>query len=461
MDIPKKSRAELKAYFVKNAIPTQGNFADLIDAMVNQKEDGVAKPAGNPLCIEAAGDAGGLKKAINFYESFGDANPAWAFSLNPRVAAGDPATSKPGFAISDPAGNNRLFIDRPSGNVGIGTIEPKGMLDVQAAPRTGTHPANRFLYVTGDSGEADGIEFRRSDGTQGIGLGYNTIYATGSFANQDLKLKPLGKGHVMVLGALTPSAGNTTETGIMFPENPGGGAGDAAWIRYYPRHGESCTLEIGISNDGDDDIALISSGNVGIGIIEPLSKLDVQAVPRTGSHPANRIMYVTGNSGEADGIEFRHTNGTQGVGFGYNTIYATGSNANQDLNLKPRGTGKIVVLGDLTVSGQTTVVHRQGWTNAVLLNGWVAWGNPYSTAAYMMDALGFVHLRGLVRSGRLGQAIFQLPAGLRPRFQHLHCKSHAAEGSGRIDVSVEGAVVASNGNNEWVSLDDISFLAEQ
>jgi hypothetical protein len=96
-----------------------------------------------------------------------------------------------------------------------------------------------------------------------------------------------------------------------------------------------------------------------------------------------------------------------------------------------------------------------------LLNGWVAWGNPYSTAAYMMDALGFVHLRGLVRSGRLGQPIFQLPPGLRPRFQHLHCKSHAAEGSGRIDISVDGVVFASNGNNEWVSLDDITFLAEQ
>src|SRR5579872_5257864 len=100
MDIPKKSRAEMKAYFVTNAIPTENNFADLIDAMLNQKEDGVAKPAGNPLCIEASGDASSLRKAINFYESFGDTNPAWALSLNPRVAAGDPGTAKPGFTIS-------------------------------------------------------------------------------------------------------------------------------------------------------------------------------------------------------------------------------------------------------------------------------------------------------------------------------------------------------------------------
>ena len=111
MDIAKKSRTELKAYFVKNAIPTESNFADLIDAMLNQKEDGLAKTAGNPLSIEATGDASSLRKAINFFESFADANPAWSISLNPRIQPNDATSSNPGFSISDPAGANRLFID--------------------------------------------------------------------------------------------------------------------------------------------------------------------------------------------------------------------------------------------------------------------------------------------------------------------------------------------------------------
>jgi len=173
----------------------------LIDAMLNQKEDGLAKTAGNPLSIEATGDASSLRKSINFYESFADANPAWSISLNPRVNPGDATTAKPGFAISDPTGTNRLFIDKSSNNVGIGTVDPKGSLDVQANPRTGAHPANRIMYVTGDSQEADGIEFRHSNGSQGIGFGYNTIYATGTNANQDLKLAPRGTGSVCV-GAL-------------------------------------------------------------------------------------------------------------------------------------------------------------------------------------------------------------------------------------------------------------------
>ncbi len=76
-------------------------------------------------------------------------------------------------------------------------------------------------------------------------------------------------------GAIMPSAGNSEAAGIMFPKDPGVGAGDAAWIRYYVRSGtESTTLEIGTSNDADDNIALISSGGVGIGTRTPRTALD-------------------------------------------------------------------------------------------------------------------------------------------------------------------------------------------
>jgi len=63
-------------------------------------------------------------------------------------------------------------------------------------------------------------------------------------------------------------------------------------------------------------------------------------------------MNVTGGSIGADsaGHEFRHNNRTQGIGLGYNTIYATGSNPDQDLGLKARGNGKVRVRGDLCIN---------------------------------------------------------------------------------------------------------------
>ena len=78
-------------------------------------------------------------------------------------------------------------------------------------------------------------------------------------------------------GAIMPSAGNSDTAGIMFPKNAFGGGGDAAWIRYYARTGEATTLEIGTSNDPDDHIALMPSGNVGIGTTEPQNKLHVKS----------------------------------------------------------------------------------------------------------------------------------------------------------------------------------------
>lgn len=81
-------------------------------------------------------------------------------------------------------------------------------------------------------------------------------------------------------------------------------------------------------------------GNMGIGTT-PLNILDIsQGITRTGTHPVLRPLYVTGNLGAADnGIEFRHANGTQGIGFGFSWIYATGSNTSQDIGLTSRGTG--------------------------------------------------------------------------------------------------------------------------
>jgi microcystin-dependent protein len=85
------------------------------------------------------------------------------------------------------------------------------------------------------------------------------------------------------------------------------------------------------------------------------------------------VIYVTGALGDASGIEFRHSNGSQGIGFGYNTMYATGSNADQNLNLKPRGAGKVIVQGSLEGMGAIPKGAILMWSGnpAQLPPGWV------------------------------------------------------------------------------------------
>jgi hypothetical protein len=137
IDENKRPRSALKAYFAKNAIPTEAQFAQAIDSALNQRDDGIVKAPGDPLSIESEGDAVGLKKAINFYLSFADADPAWSIALRPRATPANPATGRPGFAILDPAGNARLSIDAATGNVGLGTVQPADRLDVAGRVRAG------------------------------------------------------------------------------------------------------------------------------------------------------------------------------------------------------------------------------------------------------------------------------------------------------------------------------------
>jgi hypothetical protein len=185
-----KSRTDLKAYFVKNSIPTESNFADLINGLLNQKDDGVVKLANTPLSIEAvgAGDAASEKGALNFYQSLSDPNPAWTISLNPRNNPADPKTAHLGFNIGDEAGSSRFFIDSMTGNVGIGTTNPVSWpLAIQAKLASqellafedtsntvkwhinmnvgGNNPGLNFV----ESGVADGRLFIQAGGNVGIG----------------------------------------------------------------------------------------------------------------------------------------------------------------------------------------------------------------------------------------------------------------------------------------------------
>jgi len=101
---------------------------------------------------------------------------------------------------------------------------------------------------------------------------------------------------------------------------------------------------------------LTINGAVGIGVTEPKAQLHIHQEKREGI-PADseKLLYVTGDFIDGNGVEFRHTNESQGIGIGYNTIYATGYSRNQNLNLKPQKEGHVSVQGDLNVDGETTL----------------------------------------------------------------------------------------------------------
>lgn len=297
MKIDKTGRETLKSYFVKNAVPTASNFEELIGAALNQRDDGLAKPPGEPLSLQADGDDSSQKKLLNLYRNFNDAKPAFGLALSPRSDPRNPATARAGLGITDGDGNPRLFIDQTTGQVGVGTVTPGTAMHVNGALRLVGNlgitpdPDSRMthsgqLQIKGNAPQIDFVDVEHGDWSIHVNSG-RMYFIREPWSHTDLVLD--GKGNVGMGtpdpraklevrdGALMVSAGNSADRGILFPPDPGGGGGDSAWIRYYARVGESTTLEIGTSNDVDDHIALMpGNGNVGIGTNAPAGKLHVQ-----------------------------------------------------------------------------------------------------------------------------------------------------------------------------------------
>jgi hypothetical protein len=62
-------------------------------------------------------------------------------------------------------------------------------------------------------------------------------------------------------------------------------------------------------------------------------------------YSAGKAVFISGNIGGGrkldGGLEVRHASLGQGIGLGYNTIYATGNRANQDLTIQAKGSGNL------------------------------------------------------------------------------------------------------------------------
>jgi hypothetical protein len=105
-----------------------------------------------------------------------------------------------------------------------------------------------------------------------------------------------------------------------------------------------------------------------------------------------------------------------------------------------------------------------GWTNLTLLNSWT-WINiaNNATASYTKSADGIVTLKGLIKKATNddGTTIAQLPAGYRPK-ERLLTSCVAFGAYCRVDIMPNGDIVdTQSASNGWLSLDNISFMAEQ
>lgn len=119
---------------------------------------------------------------------------------------------------------------------------------------------------------------------------------------------------------------------------------------------------------------------------------------------------------------------------------------------------KALILRDLVQITKEPNFRRVGATGQPAFeNSWVAYGSGWGDPAFWKDPFGIVRLRGLAKSGTVGQPMFTLPPGFRPAVNETFpVISNSA--IGRVDVQTDGKVIPQSPSSDtWVSLSGIAF----
>jgi hypothetical protein len=99
------------------------------------------------------------------------------------------------------------------------------------------------------------------------------------------------------------------------------------------------------------------------------------------------------------------------------------------------------------------------WIAPTLLNAWVNFGGAYATVGYTKDDFGYVHIRGLIKSGTIAQAAFVLPVGFRPE-KDILIATTSNGAFGQLSIRTDGQVFVESGSNINFSLEGILFRTE-
>jgi hypothetical protein len=371
--------------------------------------------------------------------------------------------------------NNANIVVNTDNNVGIGTASPTYKLDVTGNLRTtggidneSSVAGNSHIGLDGGSGAFLNILTTTSTG--------NTIFRT-FIAPSDYveRMRITGGGNVGI-GTTSPTTAKLEVANSSNAETSIRIFTSGVHSTYIGNKASDTNLYIsnttsgGSLGDATKSITLGSAGNAGIGTTNP----SILGFGREFSVSANGLglptSYINVQGSRTDdndvgGLVFHNI--VSGTNVVVSSIGSQRSGANNSGNLifytSNAGTNsermRIASNGNITISG---TILQEAFIAPTLLNSWVNFGSGYQEVGYMKDSMGFVHIRGMIKSGTLGADIFILPAGYRPNSHILQVGSRdvgGTEDAANFQILSDGRVMATTGSTSWTSFGNISFKA--
>lgn len=199
-------------------------------------------------------------------------------------------------------------------------------------------------------------------------------------------------------GEIRPNSNGSSAGGIVFPTNPGGGAGDAATIRYYASSGEATVLELkvtdNISGSDADIIRLNASG--GTTVDNQLTAGDLASTSLT----SGRMVFAGSGGKLVDDSDLTYNSTT-------NTISVPAISVGTFANIGNLTSGRIVFAGangrlidnsDLTYDAGTNTfaVSNLNPANVSIANSLIVDGQ---TSLNILDVTGQTTLANLTVNG--------------------------------------------------------------
>ena len=328
-----RNRTQLKSFFVKNAIPTEGNFADVIDSTLNQSEDGIFKSPNDSLALVAAGDS---KRVLRLFGAPPPAAADWQLSLNPPQSASTPQSSRVGLGVSDGAGALRLFLDATTGNLGVGTNAPAAPLDVRVP---GVPNSDRLLV----------------DAT-----------TTWDGTNKHVTLASANAGQLNLHNPHVPWLASESRASIRFGRS-GGVSGGNFWDVGTRA---SNTFSISLGGASDPKFTILANGNVGIGTPNPAMRLE-----------------ISGNANIAGTLSVASL--INGGAFATTSVNASAGIASASLTTTAATVGNLTVTSSISVGVLTaaTNIISPNLNAASISSSSIAASNQISTAGLTASAL--------------------------------------------------------------------------